>query len=109
MWLKNLRKNVGLTQEELAIRLQNMGYDYSRSSVNNWERATNHPPLDDPKFVHVLAKALKISTPMLLSRAGFELDVKHSDLAERMAVLMDSLPDEKKELALKLVEALSEN
>lgn len=107
MWLKDLRKQAGITQEDLAARLQTMGFDYSRSSINNWERNGNPAPMDDPRFVRALARALKTSPPMLLKSAGFELEAKHSEIAERVAALMDTLPDDKQQLALKLVEALA--
>lgn len=108
MWLKELRKRANLTQDDLAAQLQTMGYDYSRSSVNNWEHNKNLPPMDDPKFVRVLARVLKVSIPMLLKSAGFELDAQHSETAERVAAIIDTMTDEKKQLALRLVETLAE-
>ena len=106
MWLKELRNMGKITQDELAARLQSAGQDYSRSMVNHWENGRANPPIDDPKFTETLAWALRIKVPTLLKAAGFELKSQHSELGERVATLVDDLPDDKKALALKLVEAL---
>lgn len=108
MWLKELRNSVNITQEDLAARLQSAGFNYSRSTINNWENKRGMPPIDDPKFAESLAWALRVKVPTLLKAAGFDIKSQHTEVGERVATLVDSLTDEKKYLALRIVETIAE-
>jgi transcriptional regulator with XRE-family HTH domain len=107
-WLRTLRQRAQLTQEELATRLETEGWSTSRSAVNNWESSKSEPPLSDPQFRQALSNALRVKVRLLLKYAGYEVDTEyHSVVSEQIATLVDQLPADKQELALKLVEQLA--
>lgn len=64
------------------------------------------PPMGDPGFVRELAKILKLDTMTVLQHAGYSVVSTHSEISERIARMVDQLPNEKRQLALKLVEQL---
>lgn len=108
-WLKQLREEVHLTQDELAARLQLEGIKkVSRSAVSNWEAGERSVPLREPEFVKALASILRISEPQLMLMAGYSVGSKHTEMAEQAAYLVDSLPPRKQKLALRLLETLKE-
>lgn len=107
-WLRDLRKQQNMSQEDLAAKLQLGGFTYTRGSINNWENEYNAPPLHNPDFRIALAKALRINVRRLLKLAGYEVDeLPHGDIAEQVAELVDQLPADKQELALRLVEQIA--
>lgn len=106
-WLKKRRKELNFTQEDIAARLQLLGFQYTAGSISHWEQERHSPPLDDPKFSSAMADALQISVGTLLTLAGYDVGKKtHSETAERVAFIVDKLPPDKQQLALKLVEQL---
>lgn len=107
-WLRKRREQVGLeTQEDLASQLQLEGVTITRASISHWENSRNKPPLDDPQFREALAKVLRLSQPELLKLAGYEVSkTRYSDAAERAAIIVDELPPEKQDLAIRLLEQL---
>ena len=107
-WLRTLREQARLTQEDLTARLQVEGFDISRSAVASWEHGRHIPPLHDANFRQALSKALNIKPRLILKLAGFEVEEEsHSLLAEQAATLIDQLPEDRKELALRLIEQLA--
>lgn len=107
-WLKSLRSDANLSQDELAARLQLAGQDYSRSSVNSWENGYTFPPLKNPSFRQALSDALNIDVQSLLRAAGFEIDSEHSEYATRIASIIDKLPERKQRQILHIVETFIE-
>ncbi len=106
-WLKTLRQQNRITQEDLTARLQTEGFDVSRSTIAGWEMGRNLPPLEDPMFRQALSRALRVNIRTILKLAGYEVDQEsHSTWAEQAASLIDQLPPEKQELALRLVQQL---
>ena len=105
-WLRQLREHVGLdTQEELAAQLQLEGFSFTRAAVSHWENGRYNPPLNDAEFRKALAKVLKVSQSELLRLAGFEVEKgDHSEAGEKAAHLIDKLPPDKQDLALKILE-----
>lgn len=107
-WLRSLRQRARLTQEDLAARLQSEGWAASRSAINNWENNKNEPPLSDPRFRTALSRATRTQVHTILRLAGFEVDQPvHSFNAEQAATLIDQLPQDKQELALRLLEQIA--
>lgn len=107
-WLKTLREKSRLKQEDLAARLQLAGLEYARSSVSAWENGYANPPLESVEFRQALANIFNIDVKTLLKLAGYEVESKpHSDAAERAAWLIDQLPPDKQDLAVRLVEELA--
>nr|WP_216696368.1 helix-turn-helix transcriptional regulator [Enterococcus innesii] len=71
--LKEKRKEFGLTQEELAEKLQ-----VSRSAISNWEIGRNYPDIQTLIF---LAKTFNVSLDYLLNEdleiaKSLDLDIK---------------------------------
>jgi transcriptional regulator with XRE-family HTH domain len=105
-WIRERRKELRLTQEDLTRLLQLEGFDYQRSAIGHWETGHNTPPTDDPAFVAALAKILKLDHLTILQMSGHQIRIHHSEEAERIARLIDELPADRRKLALKLVEQL---
>lgn len=107
-WLKTLRENRGYTQEEFTAQLQLSGLDYSRSAVSSWESGRVSAPLNHVEVRQAIANILRIDIKTMLKLAGYEVESKpHSEEAERVAYLIDQLPPDKRNLAVRLVEELA--
>lgn len=107
-WLKSLRESIYINQEELAARLQLEGFDISRSAISSWENGRHEPPLHDARFRKSLAKVLHINVKTLLKKAGYEVsEESHSEIGDRVAHIVDQLPPDKQDLALRLIEQLA--
>lgn len=105
-WIKERRKELGYSQEDLARMLQLEGYSVVRSTVGHWESGLARPPLNDPAFVRIMADILKIDSLTLLQLAGYQINTQHSDIAERVARILDTMTEDKQKLALRLIEQL---
>jgi len=106
-WMKERREALSLNQEEFTVRLQLEGIDVSRPTVSSWETGRHRPPLDDVRFREALAKVLKLPESQILKMSGYKVGaIPHTEVAERIASIVDSLEDEKQEMVLKMVEAL---
>jgi len=105
-WLRERREAIGIdTVAELAAKLQLEGINISRAGVSHWENERNDPPLKDPNFQRALGRVLKLSETELLKLAGYPTEPSsYSEQAERAAYIVDQLPDERRDLALKLLE-----
>jgi len=86
--IKILRKNKGLTQEELATRLRVV-----RQTISKWEKGLSVP---DAELLQRLAEELEVSVPQLLG-APVELNGQDGDavttaqLAEQLARINEQL------------------
>lgn len=107
-WLKRLRQDANIGQEELAARLQLAGQDYSRSSVNAWENGYSEPPLKNSKFRQALADALHVDVQTVLKMAGYEIETEHSEYANHVAAIVDRLPEEKQIQLLRIAKTFLE-
>lgn len=108
IWLQNRRQHLGISQEELASRLQLAGFDIGRSTISNWEQSRHSPPFDNPKFLKAISEILDLPVSKVLYMAGFDLTSQHGEIAEQAAYLIDSLPPDRQILALRLLESLKE-
>lgn len=107
-WLKQNRQKLGLSQEELTARLQVAGIDVSRGTVSHWENGRYKIPLENVEVRQALANIFNMDIKTLLKLAGYEVESKpHSEEAERVAYLIDQLPPDKRNLAVRLVEELA--
>lgn len=80
--IKNLRKSKGISQEELAIKL-----NVVRQTVSKWEKGLSVP---DSEMLISLAEELDTSVSVLLGETVEEQPVKESDLkgiAEKLEVI----------------------
>ncbi len=80
--IKNIRKNKGMTQEELAIRL-----NVVRQTVSKWEKGASVP---DAELLEKLADVLETDVETLLGR-GVELNPTTNELTEQLARLNEQL------------------
>lgn len=89
------------------MRLQIEGLKATRSAVSAWELGRNRPALERPEVRRAFVLALRISEEELLRHAGLHNGAEHrSQAAEIGAEIIDSLPAEKQDLALRLLEQL---
>lgn len=108
-WLKLRREELKLSQEELTRELQLAGVDISRSALSSWETGRYNPPLEDKDFRQQLAQALRLDVAEMLRRAEYEvLHGRHTNDGERAAHIVDQLTPAKREIALKILEALTD-
>lgn len=107
-WLAQLRKRSGITQKGLSEALKAKGYSISDSAVSHWENSRDSMPLDIPRFRSILASVLNISETELLAEAGYLPENELSLYAERAAALMERIPEDKRDLALGILEKFVE-
>ena len=80
--LKTLRKNKGITQEELAVRL-----NVVRQTVSKWERGQSVP---DAEMLVKLAEIFEVPVSQLLG-TRIEPDAQPDALAEQLARINEQL------------------
>ena len=80
--LKTLRKNKGITQEELAARL-----NVVRQTVSKWEKGQSVP---DAEMLAKLAEIFEVPVSMLLG-SRIEPDAQPDALAEQLARINEQL------------------
>lgn len=106
-WLRQLREEAQLTQDDIAARLQLEGFKFGRSAISNWESGRTNVPLKEPEFVKALAEILRLTENQVLLAAGYRITTKHhTHISERVANIVDDLPPDKQEMVLKIVQAI---
>ena len=105
-WLKNRREQIGITQDELSTQLELEGFAVTRATISHWETGKAEPDFNNPRFRAALANALKMSIHTMLIAAGYEFRSQFSDDALRAADIVDHLTEDKKKLALVLLEQI---
>jgi transcriptional regulator with XRE-family HTH domain len=109
-WLKARRKEVELTQEGLAQRLQLLGIEVTSGSISHWENGRYNIPFDDPEFRKALADALRMDVSAMLLMAGYEVEEESQSVAAKQAAyIVDKLSPEKQKLAIGILEKLLDN
>lgn len=107
-WIRERRDKLDISQESLAARLQEQGFDITAGTISHWERGRYNPPMEDANFRKVLASVLKMSIPAMLVAAGYEITSRYSDDAMHAADIVDQLSDDKRRLAIGILEQLLE-
>lgn len=105
-WLKKRRRELYLNQDDLSARLQLAGFDISRQTVSHWETDRRSVPLDNPQFVEALANALELNVMELLVIAGYIKNSKFGEDATKAAALVDSMPANRRKMAVGILEQL---
>lgn len=105
-WISKRREQLGITQGDLAARLQIAGLDVTRATVSHWEKGRYHPPLHEPEGRRALSIALKMSIPSILTAAGFEISAKYGEDALKAAEIVEQLPEDQKRLAIGILEQI---
>lgn len=106
-WIRQRRQELRISQAEVARQLQLEGQTVSDAAVSHWENERYNPPIEDDDFRKALGRVLKLNEAELLMRAGYSVATRHTEEAERAAHIIDRLPQDKRELAIKLLEALN--
>lgn len=100
---------MGLTQDELAARMQLDGINVSRAAIANWEQGRNVPRVENICLIQSIARALRLSVREVLALSGYEVSVPvHGEAAQRAAFIVSQLPPEKQELAIGILERMME-
>lgn len=106
-YLPRRRKELSISQFELASRLSHMGQETSPARVGHWETGRNNPPLNQTLFRQALALALETDVNTMMNQLGYALDTDDiGDDARRAAAIVESLPDSIKPLAIDYLEVL---
>jgi transcriptional regulator with XRE-family HTH domain len=106
-WLKERRKQINISQKDLAVRLQANGYNVSESAVSHWETGRYAMPLEDVGFRKALGDALNMSIKSILERSGYEISQRYSEQAMRAAEIVEKLSPDRQQLAMGLLEQLA--
>lgn len=99
--LKTMRKKTGLSQEELAKKL-----DLSRSTYNSYEQDICEPPLD---VLCKLADVFNVSIDELIGHTQKKLSFTRDDLLEKINNYSKMLSDKNLCLLLGRMMAMIEN
>ncbi len=103
------RDTLGLSLAALAERLTNAGYKAEKQTVSHWEHGRNQPPMESVHFRRALAWALETDVNSMLENIGYVSSQNNlTPEARRAAEIIDHLPDDKRKLAIGLLETLLE-
>ena len=108
MWLKERRKSLGLSQEELAAKLQLLGMDATAAAVSHWETKRYRPPLATEHDRAIIAQALQMSISEMLYLAGYVTDTDHTPEATRAAEIIDRMTPSQRQMAVDVLERLAQ-
>jgi transcriptional regulator with XRE-family HTH domain len=111
MWIRQRREELGISQTDLAIRLQLLGLEITPGSISHWERGRYKPPLHDKDFRILIADALRLSVVDMLALADYETDIDTSSsiYANRAMEILGRLPERLQHLAVEYLELLEEH
>ena len=65
-FLRKRRQELGLSQNDLALRLKSRGVQLSRKAISAWERGERYPQLDED-ILEALADALRWDLDQLMN------------------------------------------
>lgn len=106
-WIKARLDKLGIKQKDLIARLESSGYEYSQSTVSAWMNGKYQPPFQNREFTIALAAALRMPVNAMLAEAGYEIKENgHTDEGRQAAYIVDQLPQEKRKLAVGILEQL---
>lgn len=99
---------LGLSLSDLETRLTLHGYSVQRATIGHWTSGRNKPPLKDREFIDALAESLEMGVNEMLQQMNFiVLADDRSPTTQRIADLVEHLPPEKQDLALRLIQELA--
>jgi transcriptional regulator with XRE-family HTH domain len=105
--LRRRREQLGLSQGELASKLQDAGLEITRATVSHWETGRHPSPFDSVSAISALAEILGISLTDLFKTATYELAAEGlSEAARAAALTVDRLTPEGQQIALQQLKAL---
>jgi transcriptional regulator with XRE-family HTH domain len=109
-FLKRRRKQLDLSQADVAELLTIKGEETSPAKVGHWETGRNKPPLDNGHFREILASALQMDVNDMMEELGYVVHEDHrSREAQLAAMIVDHLPEQGKQLALDYLQTLEKH
>lgn len=109
-FLRARLEQLDLSLSDLEKRLNLKGYKVTKATIGHWVSGRNKPPLKDRQFVEILSLALEMTVSEMMEQMDFIVSPEHrSTAANRVADMVDRLPPDKQDLALRLVEQLMQS
>jgi hypothetical protein len=107
-FLRQRLKELGLSFAGLQARLAEQDYNVTRAAVGHWVLGSRKPPIGDKEFMEILARALEMNYADLWEQTGLYTPLEErSPTAQRIAEIVDRMPPEKQDLALRIIEELA--
>lgn len=78
-YIRKRRRDLNISQEDLAVRMTANGYRCAQSTVKHWE-SDIHPPLDKLNFASALAKSLEVKYSDILQASQLTGGLSEEDL-----------------------------
>ena len=107
-WLKRRRKALDMTQEQLTAKLNLHGFNYTTGAISHWEQERFPVPIEKKEFLIALANILRMSEAEIVNEVHGIRQSKHSPAGERAAQMVDKMPENRQDAALRLLETLLE-
>lgn len=108
-WLKERRKELKLTLEDVAMKLQLEGFDFTPGAISHWEHERHQPPLGDEKFRRALSKILRLNVRKMLQLAGYEVyEPLQSSISEQISFIVSDMSIEEQKTALRILKAMKD-
>jgi transcriptional regulator with XRE-family HTH domain len=86
------------------------GLKVSQARIAHWETGRANPAWEDPSLRLALSQALKMSINEIFLELGFlEIQIEDTPEASRIAQLVNKLPEESRDLVLRIVEEIVEH
>jgi transcriptional regulator with XRE-family HTH domain len=109
-FLRNRRKELDISQEDLANKLTQLGQHATKQRVSLWEKGRNRLPVALPEFRQALAAALQMPVNDLMEQLDFIVTNDDRSVEARLAAdIVDRLPPELRPLALDMLRALEQH
>lgn len=106
-FLRRKRKELNLTQAQIAEELSRRGHETSAARVGHWETKRNKPPLEIPIFREALASVLQMDVNDMMAELGFVvMETDRSPEARLAASIVDHLPPDARQLAIDYLQVL---
>lgn len=107
--IQKRRKEIHITQEQLAARLATSGFFFTAGSISHWENDRHFPDaFNDLNFRKALAKSLEWDEQEMMLAMGWIVETEPSKDAMRAAELVDRMTPDKRRMALGILEKILE-
>jgi hypothetical protein len=109
LFVEKRKDELGMSYADVARELTLAGYSVSKQLVHSWVKGTKKPDVRDGKTRTALCSVFRIDEVSLF--ALFDIHIKtqpSSPEARYAAQLIDSMPDEKRKMAIGILEQIRE-
>lgn len=101
------KRMIGLSLAEIAAQFNLHGYEITKSTIGGWASGKRNPQLDKKEVREAIAAVLQVDVNEMMTTLGFViLDEHRSPEALRAASLIDSLPEEERRKAVRMLEVM---